>query len=402
MSTGVSLPPQMTPERCPWCGSGISRSKFIEIQTRIADEERKKLAEERARIEEQFRLEQERTEVRLREEADKKLAAVTTERDQAALKLKQIEAHEAQIRKEAVAQAEARAKAEADKKLAALTTERDQAALKLKQIEAAKQKDLEQQRASLERDGHLQLQKLQSQNNREREQLQQKIDGLTRQLQKKTASELGDGGEIDVYEALHAAFPGDDITRVKKGHPGADIIQAVIHKGDRCGSIVIDSKNRQGWLGSYVTKLRQDQMTAKAEHAILATAVFPSGKKELFIDGDTSVIVVNPARAVEIVGLLRSAMVQMHVLGLTHEKRTEKRDQLYAYISSDGFRQHLWEARRLTDEILDVDVDEKRAHDKIWAKRGTMVTRMKNVVRQIDTEVSAILEKGLSPTSQEE
>jgi hypothetical protein len=133
-------------------------------------------------------------------------------------------------------------------------------------------------------------------------------------------------------------------------------------------------------------------MAAKADYAILATTVFPSSRKELYTDEETRVIVVNRARAVEIVGLMRQAMVRMHVLGLSQNERAEKRELLYKYITSEDFRQHVIEAGRLSTEMLDLDADEKRAHDRVWEKRGKMTTRLRNVVREIDTEVGAIVE----------
>src|SRR5207249_1177367 len=115
----------------------------------------------------------------------------------------------------------------------------------------------------------------------------------------------------------------------------ADIRHDVLHKGAVCGTILIDSKNRQGWQNSYVTKLREDQVAAKAEHAILATMVFPRGKKEFYVDPETSVIVVNRGRAVEIVGVFRQAMIRMHQLGLSQSEKAEKQDLLYKYITSE-------------------------------------------------------------------
>src|SRR5687768_15946609 len=50
MSTAVALQPQTATDQCPWCGTTISRARFSEIQTAIAEQERKKLAHERARI----------------------------------------------------------------------------------------------------------------------------------------------------------------------------------------------------------------------------------------------------------------------------------------------------------------------------------------------------------------
>src|SRR6266545_238488 len=438
MNAGVALGSQVPTERCPWCDSVISHSKFLQIQMRIADQERKKLAEERARIEQEIRREKEAFAARVKQEADAKVAAIVVERDQAASKVKEVEGREARIRQQA-AEAEARTRVEAEKTLAAVKAERDQATSKVKEIEArearirqqaateaetrtkveaektlaaakaehektaSKLKELQataeqhqrvlgQQRQVLEQDRDLKLLKKDADHNCEREQLQYKIDGLTRSLQHKTANDLGDGAEIDIYEALRDAFVGDDISRIKKGQQGADIRHRVMHKGAVCGTVLIDSKNRQGWQNAYVTKLREDQVTDKAEHALLATIVFPSGRKELYIDEETGVVVVSRARTVEMVRLLRDAMVRMHCLGLSLEQRAEKRDLLYKYLSSANYRQHLTEANRVTSDLLELDTDEKHAHDKVWEKRGRMTTRLRNVVRDIDTEVSAILE----------
>jgi len=131
-------------------------------------------------------------------------------------------------------------------------------------------------------------------------------------------------------------------------------------------------------------------MEAKAEHAILATTVFPSGKKELCVESD--VIVVNPARVGYIVHLLRHAMVNMYIRGLSMKERTGKMTQLYRFITSEGYTQRFKEATKLTTEILDLDVQEKKAHDSVWRKRGALGTRLNHVLREVDTEISAIVE----------
>ncbi len=385
MGTSVALQTRVATDNCPWCGAVVSRAKYLEIERRIAEQERKKLADQRTRMETQMRAEFQRGALRDKEDSEKKLSAMTA-------KLKAMEEKETAIRKEATAQAEARVKAEAEKKILAMSRERDLVAARVTQLETAKQKELEQQRASLEKDRDAQVLKAQSQYNREREKLQEKIDGLTRQVQRKTADDLGEGAEIDIYDTLRDAFSSDDISRIKRGQPGADIRHIVQYKGQACGTILIDSKNRQGWQHSYVTKLREDQMAAKAEYAILATNVFPSGKKELYVDFETRVIVVNRARAVEIIGLLRRLMVRLHGAELSQSERSEKQAQLYQYVSSDDFRQHLVEAGRLTGELLEVDVEEKRSHEKVWERRGKMAARLRNVTREIDTEVGAILD----------
>jgi hypothetical protein len=118
--------------------------------------------------------------------------------------------------------------------------------------------------------------------------------------------------------------------------------------------------------------------------------VFPRGRKELCIESD--VIVTNPGRAVALVELLRAAMIRLHVRGLSKNEREAKTGHLYRYITSEAYAQHQREAEKLTQDILDVDADEKRQHDNVWKKRGTLATRLKNVLRMIDTEIGAIVE----------
>ena len=73
--------------------------------------------------------------------------------------------------------------------------------------------------------------------------LEEMVADLQRKLQNKTTEELGEGAEVDLYEVLKAEFPNDDIQRVGRGKPGADIIHKVRHNGAVCGTIVYYSKN---------------------------------------------------------------------------------------------------------------------------------------------------------------
>ena len=410
--------------QCPLCGSELSQTKFREIRAKLREQEERKateLAEAKLvlarELEAEFKtkLEQERraSEKRAREEAEKKFQKVIAERDSLTGKLKAAEAREAEIRKQAQAEvekqrqaAEKKVKADAAAEIQKLTSERDLASKKLKEAQAHEgeirkeaqenakkesQKQLAEQRAALEKDKDKALLQTQAGHNRERESWQKKIKVLEHQLQKKTANELGDGGEIDVFESLRDAFQGDKITRIQKGQPGADILHEILYKGEVCGRIVTDSKNRQGWQNAYVTKLRQDKVEANAEHAILATTVFPAGKKELYIQSD--VIVVSRARVVDITHLLRQAMIAMYIKGLSLKERSNKMTQLYNLITSQPYSKKFAEAGKLAQDILDLDVQEKKDHDLVWRKRGALASRMKGVLREIDTDVAAIVER---------
>jgi len=410
-------------EQCPLCGSELSQTKFREIRAKLRDQEEKKAAEVaeaksvitreleegfKRKFEEQRRL----TEKRVREEAEQRVKRAIAEREQVTAKLRAAEAREGEIRKQAQIEiekhkqaAEKKAAADAAQQIKKVIAERDQAAAKLKAAEAREaeirkqaheaaakqaQKELAEQRQALDRDKKLALLKQQSAHNRDRDSLQKKVKMLEHQLQNRTPNELGDSGEIDVLDALRDAFQGDKITRIRKGEPGADILHEILYKGEVCGRIVVDAKNRQAWQNTFVAKLRQDQVEAKAEHAILATTVFPSGEKEMCIE--SGVIVISPAHVVNIVQLLRHAMVMMHVQGLSMNERASKMSQLYELITSESYVAKFTEANRLTEDILELEVKEQAEHGRVWKNRGALVKRMQNLLREVETEVAAVIE----------
>ncbi len=410
-------------EQCPLCATELSQTKFREIRAKLREQEQQKVTEIAEvklsitrELEMEFRKklvqESRAVEKRATAEADKQVQKVLAERNALNDKLKEAEVRVAKVREQAQAEiekqkeaAEKKAKAEVEAKVTKLTTERDQASKKLKEAEvrAAEirketqeqaekewQKQLTEQRQALEKDKSTALLKQQAENNRDRESLQKKVKTLEHQLQKKTANELGDGGEVDVFEALRDAFQGDKITRIQKGQPGADILHEVLYKGEVCGRIVVDSKNRQAWQNGFVDKLRKDKVDHKAEHAILATTVFPAGKKEL--SNESGVIVVSPGRVVCITELLRQAMVTMHIKGLSMKERSNKMSQLYSLITSESYSKKFTETERLAQDIMDLDVQEQRDHSTVWRKRGTFATRMKRVLREIETDVAAVIE----------
>ncbi len=365
----------MNTPTCPTCGTPISLVKLGQI----ADTDRKRRAETeasvRAQIESEFKrkleAEKQATAKREKAEATKRLAVIESDRDKALSIVKQLQAREATIQKQA--------KEESDKRI------------KLFQDQAAqlKQKDFLEQRQILAKDRDREILKLQAEFNRERLAHQKKLKDMDRQLQRKTPNEAGDGAEIDLYESLREAFPDDRISRVQKGTAGGDVIHEVVNRGQSCGRIIYESKN-QAWRDGFITKLLQDKEHAEADHAILSTSEFKSGQKELFVkDG---VIVISPARVVQMVLVLRNGMIRIHQLGLSTKERASKMSRLYQFITSGDFRQTMETAGKLTGDILELDVKEHAQHQDAWKQRGLLATRLRNLVAEIDSEIAAILE----------
>jgi hypothetical protein len=121
---------------------------------------------------------------------------------------------------------------------------------------------LQDQAELIEREKQEAVNSVNVKNFEETQRLTGKLEDLARQLERKTANELGEGAEMDLFESLKQEFEGDQIKRVTKGAAGADIIHDVVHGGKVCGRIVYDAKNRNAWRNEYVSKLRQDQSAA--------------------------------------------------------------------------------------------------------------------------------------------
>jgi hypothetical protein len=150
---------------------------------------------------------------------------------------------------------------------------------------------------------------------------------------------------------------------VPKGYAGADILHVVFHTGTQCGTIIYDAKNRNAWQNNFVTKLREDQIAEKAEHAILATCTFPANVQQLAVK--EGVIIANPARVLAIAEILRREIIRSHELQIVGQERGKKTEDLYSYITSPTFTQHLGSIQILTNKMRDLDAAEERAH-KSW------------------------------------
>jgi hypothetical protein len=219
--------------------------------------------------------------------------------------------------------------------------------------------------------------------------LEGKLQEVQRQLQNKTAAELGEGAEVDLFDTLKAEFPDDRIRRVTKGVSGADIIHEVMHNGRACGSIIYDSKNCSAWRHDYATKLRQDQLAAGADHAVLATPVFPAGTRQLnIVDG---VVLTNPARAAVVAQLLRKQLVQVHSLRLSSDERDQKTTQLYSFITSERCAQLLERMSNATTALEEVDVKELKSHQATWKKRGELIRTVQRHQAEFSFELDRIV-----------
>ena len=345
---------------CPLCEQPIAQDLARRIELRQQEQQRASLAQARAEAE---------------AKVEQQIAAALAEANKAAetamlsrladFQEKLVEAEQAQLG--------------AQQELAALKAAQDTAVERRVEERAATLKE--------ERDAAVLAERTRSYE--ETQALRQKLEDLTRKLEGKSAHELGEGSEIDLFEQLRDAFQGDHIQRVPKGVNGADVIHEVVHNGRVCGKIIYDAKNRDSWQNGVATKLKADKLAQAADHAVLSSNKFPKDKSQ--IHAQDGVIVANPARVLVIAEILREQIVRMHELRASKEAREEKTVALYTFVTSDHFKQLLEQVEAQAGKILELDSKEQEAHRRIWDQRGKLIRTIQKARADLTFEVDRII-----------
>ena len=389
--------PATMEDTCPWCGQPIAHEKFIEIKARIRANERARtrdlerrlrdeqdavLAQVQAAAELQIKKANRLFEVQAAEARRKADAAIKAANKQVQSLVRAARDEERKKSRAAVAAASAetaRLRAEADQRLAEQRAHDDDV-LKAR---------LREQRDALDKATVEAINAEKAKAFTDRQKLEARLAQLQRQVAHNAAAELGEGAELNLYEQLRDEFPGDTIVSVKRGQSGADLVHTVIENGRECGHIVYDSKSRAAWRNSYVSRLLDDKIAAKADHAVLVTRVFPAGQAQLYVqDG---VIVANPARVLALAQMIRKHVVQQATLRLSDEARAENTMRLYDFITSDRCSVLLEQIGTVSDKLLDLDVKEHRAHTATWKQRGQLIREIQQARGTLVTEIDLVL-----------
>ena len=351
-------------EACPWCQQPISRAKYLQIETRIRDEQKAKLeaalAEERELFHTRMKADRSALELQMQKLKDS-LEKAQEEKAEFDRRLKESQAAAAAAERKKL-EAEFAEKRHADR-------EHERELLKTELVK----KDAEYQKAT--------------------KTLHKQIADLEKKIADQ-ANEKPEVVDINVVDELKRAFKNDRVLalpKADKSDTGGNAVVEVKYKSNvYCGKILIDTRARRKWGTQYATKLHADAMEQGADHAILCTLDFPKGASELYRHDD--VLVVHPARVVEIVGILRDALLRMHKNKLSNEQRAEKKAALYDHVTSEAFRRKLAEVSKVTEEVEQIDADEQDAHRKVWEKRGRAMQKLTKLQKQVVDEIDDIVD----------
>jgi len=224
--------------------------------------------------------------------------------------------------------------------------------------------------------------------------MQKQIEELKRRAEQGSQQLQGEVQELDLEAILSTKFPFDSIEPVPKGEHGGDILQRVNgHLGQRCGTILWESKRTKNWSDSWLIKLREDQRTAKAEISIIVSQALPKDVETFeLIDG---VWVTHPKAAIPVAVALRHSLLEVAMARSASEGQQTKMEMVYQYLTGPRFRhrvQAIVEAFSSMQEDLD---KEKKAIMKQWAKREEQIERVMQATIGMYGDLQGIAGKSL-------
>jgi len=224
--------------------------------------------------------------------------------------------------------------------------------------------------------------------------MQKQIEDLKRRAEQGSQQLQGEVQELELEAILRARFPRDTIEPVPKGEHGGDVLHRVLGPlGQLSGTILWESKRTKNWSDSWLTKLREDQRTAKAEIAVIISQALPKGV-EVFELID-HVWVAHPRVAIPLATTLRQSLIELSLARQANEGQQTKTEMVYQYLTGPRFRQRVQaivEAFSSMQEDLD---REKRAITKQWAKREEQIERVMGATVGMYGDLQGIAGKSL-------
>jgi hypothetical protein len=224
--------------------------------------------------------------------------------------------------------------------------------------------------------------------------MQKTIEELKRKAEQGSQQLQGEVLEMELESLLAAKFPHDLIEPVPKGEHGGDILQRVVlPTGIVCGTIIWETKRTKNWSDGWLSKLREDQQAAKAEVAVLVSAVLPKGVDTFDqIDG---VCITHPRAVLPMALFLRQRLIEVNSARQASEGQQTKTELVYQYLTGPKFRlrvQAIVEAFVSMKEDLD---KERKAILKQWAKRDEQIERVMQATVGMYGDLQGIAGKSL-------
>ncbi len=224
--------------------------------------------------------------------------------------------------------------------------------------------------------------------------LQKTISELQRKSSVTSQQLQGEVLELQIENTLREVFPDDNITEVKKGARGADIIQEVyFQSGRKAGSIIYECKQTNEWGNQWVSKLKEDMRESNSNIGVIVSIALP---KEVKLMGlHEGIWVTHPSMVKSLSMLLRDGLIKAARAELAAATPQDQKDLLFKYMTSPKFSQKIQAMFEATISMKQTILSEKRSITKGWKKREQEVENFELQMINLYGELEGVVGKAL-------
>jgi len=198
---------------------------------------------------------------------------------------------------------------------------------------------------------------------------------MTRKLDQGSTQVQGEVLEIAVENHLRNLFHFDEISEIKKGVNGADVIQIVNnHEAKNCGTIYYEIKRTKTFQNSWIEKFRKDIKNKNADLGVLVSETLPKGFSNMGIINGIYVCTFNEFKG--LCTILRQSLIDFNRIKVSNKNKKHKMSMLYDFLSGNEFKIML---ENIVEGFKDMDSDletEKRMMFKSWKKREKQIEKI--------------------------
>ena len=207
-----------------------------------------------------------------------------------------------------------------------------------------------------------------SEKERQIKDLANKLEEASRKAQQGSQQSQGETLELLLEEQLRRQFPFDELLPVPKGEFGGDTLHVVRDSSGReCGRILWEFKRTKVWQSAWLSKLKGDQRSARADIAVIVSQAMPPDVSHFNeVDG---VWVSSLSCTLPVATALRASLLQLAGQRRTAEGQQSKSELVYAYLTGPQFRGRIEAIAERWSEMQKDLADEKKSTMKRWAKR---------------------------------
>jgi hypothetical protein len=200
--------------------------------------------------------------------------------------------------------------------------------------------------------------------------LRKQLSIAMRKAEQGSQQNQGSVQETEIVATLSQLYPYDEITQSTTGTNAADIKQVVrLQNGNVCGVLYVESKRTQNWVAEWTSKLRFDNLNTKtnADILVIITNTLPASIEHYgMIDG---VWVTNFEFYRELILVLRFSLIKLHSVSISEKERESIQAKLFAYFTSNEFKNVFEAILEGFKKIQDSHQSEKLKVMRMWKER---------------------------------